>query len=191
MRARSWRSLWRDGIATERLTIRALCEADYPAWRAGYAGRLALAHPFDTGPVAPVELEPAVFERFRRLQLRQAEADRAYVLFAFLDATGETVGAFDISTLARGAVQWASIGYFVHNQFQRRGFGREGLTAVLRAGWNVLGYHRVEAAIDPENLPSIALVTSVGMAFECRRGQFWRDGESWLDQVVFVATAPA
>lgn len=189
MRARSWRGLWRDGITTQRLTIRALREGDFPAWRAGYAGRLAPAHAFDTGPVAPAELEPAVFERFRLVQLRQAEADRAYVLFAFLTATGENVGAFDLSTLARGATQWAGIGYFVHNQFQRRGFGREALSAVLRAGWTFLGYHRIEAAIDPENRPSIALVSSAGMAFECRRRQFWRDGNHWLDQDIYSVTA--
>ncbi|MEO1209823.1 MAG: hypothetical protein AAFX78_09795 [Cyanobacteria bacterium J06638_20] len=40
----------------------------------------------------------------------------------------------DLPTIQRNAFQWANLGYVIHNQFWRQGFGKETVTAVVKAG---------------------------------------------------------
>jgi ribosomal-protein-alanine N-acetyltransferase len=62
---------------------------------------------------------------------------------------------------------------------------REGLQLVLRHAFGPLGLHRLEANIQPENAPSIALVAGAGFHLEGLSPRYlkiagrWRDHERW------------
>jgi [ribosomal protein S5]-alanine N-acetyltransferase len=45
------------------------------------------------------------------------------------------------------------------------------------AGFESLGYHRIEADINLDNYPSIALVQSVSLQKECVRRSFYFENE--------------
>lgn len=92
-----------------------------------------------------------------------------------------------MATIRRVDNQWANIGYVVHNQFWRRGYASEAVRAALIAGFTKLGYHRIEAAINLDNIASITLAQRVGMQDEgIRRGFFYENGE-WVDHRIFAA----
>ena len=61
------------------------------------------------------------------------------------------------------------------------------MKAALIAGFNQLGYHRIEAAINCDNHPSIALAQSVGLQKECVRRGFYYENKQWVDHVIYVA----
>jgi len=49
------------------------------------------------------------------------------------------------------------------------------------------GYHRIEAAINLDNHPSIALAQSVGLRKECVRRGFYYENDKWVDHIIYVA----
>ena len=92
-----------------------------------------------------------------------------------------------MSTIQREEKQWANLGYSIHNQYWRQGFGKEAVRAALIAGFERLGYHRIEAAINLDNIPSIALAQSLGLQQECIRRGFYYENGQWVDHVIYAA----
>ena len=85
----------------------------------------------------------------------------------------------------RGPFQCAYAGYYAHQAHAGNGYMREGLDLLLRHAFRTMGLHRLEANIQPENAPSIALVRGAGFRLEgfspryLKIGGRWRDHERW------------
>ena len=72
----------------------------------------------------------------------------------------------------------AEIGYSLHPDWQGRGLASEALQLVLGYAFNELGLRRIEADIDPRNLPSCRLVERFGFVREGLLRERWQvDGE--------------
>lgn len=106
--------------------------------------------------------------------------------FVCLKATGQIVGTFNISNIIRGHFHSAYLAYEVFSPFQGKGYMRQGLALLLQEAFGNLNLHRLEANIQPENLPSIRLVAGAGFVKEgfSRQylrigGQEWKDHERW------------
>ncbi len=61
---------------------------------------------------------------------------------------------------------YAEIGYSLLNEYQRKGFMYEAMIASLRYGFNEMQLHRVEANINPLNIPSRAILEKAGFVKE-------------------------
>lgn len=178
---------WDLTLSTERLILRPQKPNDYEAWYAGFSGRLPSQYQYDEGIV---DLEGCDLDWFAALCQRhqqQAIMDRAYIFAIFLRETGQHLGHVDLSTIRREENQWANLGYGIHNQYHRQGFAKEAVYAALIAGFEELSYHRIEAAINLDNTPSIALAESVGMQKECIRCGFFYENKQWVDHLIYVA----
>lgn len=123
-------------------------------------------------------------DRFRtRVSRMQGPANHGFTVRR-LD-TGALVGDIEITNIVRGLFQSGYVGYFAFAGHERQGFMREGLRAVVRHAFNTLKLHRLEANIQPENLPSIALVRACGFQREGYSPRYlkirgrWRDHERW------------
>lgn len=178
---------WTLTIHTERLILRPQQPSDYEIWHAGFSNRLPSQHHYDDGLVSLAHCDQKWFEGLCQRQQQQAIADRMYVLGVFSHQTGQHLGNIDISTIRRKENQWAILGYEIHNQHWNQGFGKEAVRAALIVGFEMLSYHRIEAAINLDNQASIALAQSIGMQRECiRRGFFYENGQ-WVDHFIYVA----
>lgn len=72
---------------------------------------------------------------------------------------------------------------------QGRGLAREALRALFRHGFEVLGWRRVHASVDPRNTACVALLRALGMRQEAHfRESLWLHGE-WVDDAVFAMLA--
>ena len=95
------------------------------------------------------------------------------------------LGFFNLSQIVRRTLESAFLGYAVGHRFAGRGYMRAGLELVLRRGFLVLGLHRIEANIQPDNIASIALARGAGFRREgfspryLKIGGQWRDHERW------------
>ena len=102
-----------------------------------------------------------------------------------LTATGELVGAINLTNIVYGVFKSGYLGYFVFKGHEGRGFMKRGLSLVVRHAFRELGLHRLEANIQPSNVSSIALVQSCGFSKEgyspayLKIGGKWRDHERW------------
>jgi ribosomal-protein-alanine N-acetyltransferase len=95
------------------------------------------------------------------------------------------VGAVNVSQIVRGAFHSAYMGYQVFAPFARQGYMTEAMPLVLQVVFRRLKLHRVEANIQPGNVPSIALVRRAGFRKEGFSPRYlkiagrWRDHERW------------
>lgn len=174
-------------IYTERLILRSQQPDDYDVWYAGFSGRLPKQHQYDDGWVCLDHCSRQWFIDLCERHRQEALNDQCFVFGIFSRLTGQHVGNIDLSTIHRGAYQWAVLGYEIHNQHWQQGFGKESVKAALIAGFETLGYHRIEAAINLDNQASIALAQSVGMNKECVRQGFLYEDEQWVDHLIYVA----
>ncbi|MBD1903424.1 GNAT family N-acetyltransferase [Trichocoleus sp. DQ-A3] len=178
---------WALTINTERLILRPQQPSDYENWYAGFSGRLPKQHQYDDGLVSLNHCDRSWFADLCQRHQQQALTDRVFVFGIFSRQTAQHLGNIDLSTIRRTEHQWAILGYEIHNQHWRQGFGREAVRATLIAGFETLGYHRIEAAINLDNQASIALAQSVGMQKECIRRGFLYENEQWVDHFIYVA----
>ncbi|KAB2330808.1 GNAT family N-acetyltransferase [Cytobacillus depressus] len=91
----------------------------------------------------------------------------------------------DFSTLARDDFQWGRIGYTIHNQYWRKGYGKEAVNEALKIAFKYLNFHRIEAHINIDNSASINLAESVGMEYECTRKGFIFEFGEWTDNLIY------
>jgi [ribosomal protein S5]-alanine N-acetyltransferase len=95
------------------------------------------------------------------------------------------VGSIGLFLIERKALQSGTTGYMVGRPHLRRGYATEALQLILRFAFRTLKLHRVEANIQPDNAPSLALVKRVGFKREGYSPRFvkirgrWRDHERW------------
>lgn len=98
------------------------------------------------------------------------------------DAIGGTI---TLSQIFYGPFQNAYLGYGLGVDFTGQGLMTEAVKVILRHAFTNLKLHRVEANVQPENTPSIAVLRRCGFTKEgfsrkyLKIGGRWRDHERW------------
>lgn len=174
-------------IQTKRLILRPQKPKDYQSWYVALSERLPQQYPYDEGQINLDDYDANRFADICNSHQEQAFNDYAYIWGVFCRQTNQHLGNLDLSTIQREEKQWANLGYSIHNQHWGQGFGKESVRAAVIAGFEQLGYHRIEAAINLDNYPSIALVESIGLQKECIRYGFYYENDQWVDHVIYVA----
>jgi len=95
------------------------------------------------------------------------------------------VGNISLFNIVRRGLQSACVGYLVEFSHARQGYATEALQLVIRFAFTNVKLHRVEADIQPGNIPSLALVKRAGFSYEGLSRRYvkicgkWRDHERW------------
>ena len=79
----------------------------------------------------------------------------------------------------------AEVGYSLHPDWQGRGLASEALQLVLGYVFNELGLRRIEADIDPRNLPSCRLVERFGFVREGLLRERWHVNGETCDSAIY------
>ncbi|TGB03690.1 N-acetyltransferase [Halobacillus salinus] len=174
---------------TDRLQIRPLQKSDYETWLQGFTNRYPSQYRHDAGQIDMSECTEEWFGGLVDKHQELASNDTAHVFGVFRIEDGKHIGMVDFSTLARDNFQWGRLGYTIHNQFWRQGYGKEAVGAALQIAFTDLGFHRIEAHINTDNDASVRLAESVGMEYECTRKGFINEFEEWTDHLVFYKNA--
>ncbi len=172
-------------VETNRLVIRPLRKTDYDNWLYELNNRLPSQHKHDKGRINMSDCNEYWFAHLVRTHQELAITDQAYIFGIFRKQDGVHLGMIDFSTLARDNLQWGRVGYTIHNQFWRQGYGKEAVRAALKLAFTQLTYRRIEAHIHVDNTASIELAKSVGMEFECIRKGFLFESGEWSDHRVY------
>jgi ribosomal-protein-alanine N-acetyltransferase len=96
-------------------------------------------------------------------------------------ADGELIGWLNLSEIVRGGFQNAFLGYGGIAGSGGHGYMTEAVQLVLRAAFVTHKLHRVEANIQPENRPSIALAERCGFVLEGFSPRYLKVGGRWRD----------
>ena len=124
----------------------------------------------------------ARLNRFRKM----VQGDRAYPFHVFRADTDAFVGACNLTHVERGAAHSAKIGYWITRDAQGLGHGRTAVRGLTRFAFGSLGLHRLEAAVQPENAPSIRVLEATRYSYEGQaRGLLKIDGV-WADHAIYA-----
>jgi len=142
---------------------------------------LARRSRFLHGPWIDAPDAPAAYRAYLRRMTPPAN-------YAFLVCRADDraiAGVINLSNVVRGLFQSGYLGYYAFAGYERCGYMRAGLRAVIRHAFRALKLHRLEANIQPGNVPSLALVASCGFRLEGYSPRYlkingrWRDHERW------------
>ena len=131
--------------------------------------------------LAPPLTDPRIFAAY----VRRVHKGLTVGLLVCRTEDDAIVGCVNVSQIVRGPFQSAYMGDQASAPFANQRYMSEALPLVLRVIFRILKLQRVEANIQPGNLPSIALVKRAGFRLEGYSPRYlkiagrWRDHERW------------
>jgi [ribosomal protein S5]-alanine N-acetyltransferase len=164
-----------------RVTLRVLERSDREAFLALARESRELHRPW-TYP-------PERSDQFDDLYARSRRDDFACLVACLTEEERAIAGVFTISQIVRGAFQSAYLGYYAHQRYAGRGLMREAMEQVLDHAFGPLALHRLEANIQPDNQPSIALARGAGFRLEGFSPRYLLIGGQWRDHERYAITA--
>jgi len=123
-------------------------------------------------------------ETFKNL-LKESESEATEFFFILRAADDVLIGTIALSQIFRKRFQNAYLGYLLGAGFTGSGYMTEAVRLVLRFAFRELKLHRIEANVQPDNEPSLAVLRRCGFTKEgysqkyLKIGGRWRDHERW------------
>lgn len=140
----------------EALVVRPAKEADFAAILKGLQGQVAQKNKYDEEELELTAQYTKAFciENIKSLE-KSAEDDKGYLFRIFKKKNdGGYIGGVIIKTIKRQHFQWAEVGYWLLNQHWGNGYGVEVVEAAIDIAFKELGFHRLEAHINLDNIAS-------------------------------------
>jgi [ribosomal protein S5]-alanine N-acetyltransferase len=129
---------------------------------------------------------PAAYGAALRVWRREAKVGRMLPFAITYD--GELVGELNVQNVVLGAFRSAAVGYWVSEHVAGRGVTPLAVALAIDHVFGVVGLHRVEASIRPENTRSRRVVEKLGFREEGLHPRYlFIDGE-WRDHVTYALT---
>jgi ribosomal-protein-alanine N-acetyltransferase len=180
---------WPVVLRLGEVTVRPLQLRDAPAWMEARKRNIDWLAPWeasrpDAAPAVPTAL--TTFVTMTRALRREASRGRG-MPFA-IDYAGEFVGQLNVSSIIRGSLQSASLGYWVDSKLAGQGVMPTAVALVTDHCFEQVGLHRIEVNIRPENLPSRRVVEKLGFREEGVRRAFLHIAGDWRDHVSYALT---
>jgi ribosomal-protein-alanine N-acetyltransferase len=181
--ARGWPVVLTEG----NVTLRPLRRSDARAWLALRGDNASWLEPWDATSPVPVAGPRPTFGAFVRSLTAQA---RSGVTLPFaVEYAGELVGQLTVSSIAYGSLRSASIGYWVSRRVAGRGITPTAVAMAADHCFFVLGLHRIEVNIRPENVASLRVAAKLGLRDEGVRERYLHIAGEWADHRTFAVTA--
>jgi ribosomal-protein-alanine N-acetyltransferase len=137
------------------------------------------------------ELTRASFRHKLRRHAEDIRDGRSYPFFIFRLSDEALLGGLTLSRVQRGVSHSASLGYWIGAPFVRRGYTLAAVKAALAFGFEDLNLHRLEAACQPDNAASQALLLKAGFTEEGRAASYLKINGAWRDHLLFGIVNPA
>ncbi len=138
-----------------------------------------------TAPSAS-QTRPRSFTAMARHLRGEARAGRQLPFVVEYD--GRLVGQVTISNIVRGSAQFASIGYWVAEEYAGRGIIPLAVAMAVDHAFGPVGLHRIEVAIRPENASSLRVVAKLGIEEIGFAPRYLHIDGEWRDHRIFAIT---
>jgi ribosomal-protein-alanine N-acetyltransferase len=102
---------------------------------------------------------------------------------------GRFVGEITLSSIQRGPLQSAFVGYWIDEAVAGLGLMPESVVTVLQYAFDTLRLHRVEINIIPRNAASRRVVEKLGLRFEGIAERYLEIDGAWEDHAHYAITA--
>lgn len=105
-----------------------------------------------------------------------------------IEHDGEIVGQLNVSNILYGSVASAILGYWIAPEAAGKSITPTAVALATDYLFNVVGLHRVEIDIRPENAASLRVVEKLGFRYEGLKERFIHINGDWRDHFIFALT---
>lgn len=153
----------------------------------------------DAEPLAPALMDEANLTWWSRGALGDVTAVRDYLRWN-IEGPASQCWAFARQETPEDALGWvilmdraegqAEIGYMQRPDAQGQGFAIEAARQMMTHAFEVRGFRRVWADVDPDNAASIKLIEKLGLTYEGRLKANWKTHIGVRDSLIYGIVAP-
>ena len=167
------------------VTLRVIKARDAKTLEKLVLGNRAWLKPWEaTNPHGPTSFD---FKGQVRGLLRQLEYNEGIpFLILYKD---EVVGQLNVANILHGSVSSCVIGYWIIPEVAGNGITPTAVALAMDYLYKVVGLHRVEIDIRPENKASIRVVQKLGLRYEGLKKNYIHINNAWRDHLVFALTS--
>ncbi|GED70546.1 putative ribosomal-protein-alanine acetyltransferase [Brevibacillus reuszeri] len=145
--------------------------------------------------LAPFEpIRPASFLTLEGQQQQVAQAildfenGTGFAFGVFLSEKDEMIGRVALSNVVHGVWQNATLGYFMDQSCNGRGYTTAAVGLVLQYAFTKAKLHRVQAGVMPRNLGSIRVLEKNGFRYEGLSLRYLQIYGTWEDHNMYAIT---
>ena len=99
------------------------------------------------------------------------------------------VGQVTVTGITWGSARWGQVGYWIDSRMAGRGVTPTAVAMVADHCFDVVGLHRLEIAVRPENAASLRVAEKLGFRREGHALRYLHIDGDWRDHVLFALTA--
>ncbi len=103
-----------------------------------------------------------------------------------MEFEGRLVGQLNVSSIQRGSISSAMVGYWIAQEFAGRSITPTAVALATDYMFRECGLHRVEICIRPENAASLRVVDKLGFRFEGAHRGFLHIAGRWANHYEFA-----
>jgi len=181
--APGWPAVLRDG----EVTLRPLRMRDSSDWIESRRRNVEWLRQWEAtppgGPSGFGASSPVFTTMTRRLR---ADARRGLALPFVIEVGGAFAGQVNVAGVVRGSMESAHIGYWIDQKFAGRGVMPTAVALAVDHSFRVVGLHRIEVNIRPENVASQRVVEKLGFRSEGVRERFLHIDGDWRDHLSYA-----
>lgn len=131
---------------------------------------------------------PTSFDIRGQIRMLLRQMDNNTCLPFVIEENGIIVGQLNVANILFGSVSSCVIGYWVAPEVAGRGITPTAVALVCDYLFNVVGIHRIEIDIRPENLSSLRVVEKLGFRYEGLKERYIHINGAWRDHYIFALT---
>jgi [ribosomal protein S5]-alanine N-acetyltransferase len=188
--ARGWPvTLTESSLLRSPVVLRPLVTKDASAWRETRLRNADWLRPWEpTNPETPL-YQSSLGPYLMMVRTMRREARHGVTLPWVMTYGGRFAGQLTVGNIIWGSARTASVGYWIDQEFAGLGVTPTALAMALDHCFAIVGLHRIEATIRPENRASRRVVEKLGFHEEgIRRRSLHVDG-AWRDHICYAITA--
>ncbi|MDR1388291.1 MAG: GNAT family N-acetyltransferase [Propionibacteriaceae bacterium] len=102
---------------------------------------------------------------------------------------GPLIGQCTLNNIVYGSARFASIGYWIDRDWAGRGLVPAAVALATDYAMRVMGLHRIEICVRPENSASLRVVEKLGFRYEGVRPRYIHIDGAWRDHQCFALDA--
>jgi len=172
-------------IETDRLTLRLPKPTDHRPW-----GQLRKSSAEFLKPWEPTwardHLSKKSFSARVYAAQRAVDTGSGLPLFLIRRQDNMFLGAITLDNVQRGPSQAGTLGYWIGQDFARKGYMREAVEAVVHYAFSELDLSRIQAGCLPENAASRGVLEKTGFKYEGVAQSYLQISGRWRTHVLYA-----
>lgn len=171
-------------LTTDRLIVQSPAKNDYQDWSKTRQQNEEFLKPFE-----PEWPKDCLSEKFYSSRLARQVKDRNAGLGAYfflkLRDTKKIIGGLNLNNIQMGAARHASLGYWLSQDVQGKGYMFEAINEIIGYSFGTIGLKRLNAACLSDNERSIKMLLNLGFEEEGYAKNYFQINGKWQDHRLF------